>query len=351
VARRRLDTTALRAVDHALNTLIANPPGVEDFFGAKQISLALIHPNPAQPRKGDLPDVEDLAASIREHGLLQPIVVVRRAAGDGYTVVAGHRRYAAYQWLSANPAPGEAESRWQQIPAIERDTPDEDRLVLALVENISRADLTEAEIIAALRVLHDLRGWTQAEIARKLGKSRPWVMQYFRVASDPDVGDRVVMGEVSVAKAYDIVLASSPEAKRQALDAALRGAPQREVRRIAKRGPDDGRPGGGASGDGTTSATGTGEREADGHGGAESQAGQVPPRVATATLDAAARDLAELAAELNTTARLGDLQLMKLLQSALEAGTDEVEASALIKLMRADMRHVEALVRSQSRRR
>ena len=160
-ARTRADETWQRLVD--------NRPGVEDLLEGKRLPVAAIDANPQQPRKGPLEGIEELAASIREYGLLQPIVVSPRPDGR-YICIAGHRRLAAYRHLAATEQ--DEPTRWAVIPAVERDDHSDEWLVLGLLENLSRSDLTDAEIISGLSVLHDLRGWHQGEIARRLGVQR-----------------------------------------------------------------------------------------------------------------------------------------------------------------------------------
>ena len=230
-ARTRADETWQRLVD--------NRPGVEDLLEGKRLPVAAIDANPQQPRKGPLEGIEELAASIREYGLLQPIVVNPRPGGR-YVCIAGHRRLAAYRHLGDTE---QAEpSRWATIPAVERDDHSDEWLVLGLLENLSRSDLTDAEIISGLSVLHDLRGWSQAEIARRLGVSRAWITQYFRVAADPTVSEHVQTRHLSAAKAYEIVRADTDSARDAALQAALQGAPRQIVRRLARPGAADGAP-------------------------------------------------------------------------------------------------------------
>jgi ParB/RepB/Spo0J family partition protein len=340
----------------AWKQLVINNPDVGDLYGARQVSVAALDPNPDQPRKGPLRGVEDLASSIREYGLLHPVVVAP-AVGGRFTLLAGHRRVAAYKWLFEHDArPG----RWAMIPAIERDTPSAERLVVALIENLSREDLTEAEITAGLTVLRDLRGWTQAEISRRLGISENWLTQYFRVAGDADVSAHVQRGELRVGKAYDIVRAKDPDAKSAALAAALGGAPVAAVRRIAKGEfrngtfqPDR------RHGDGAGVTGGVAPEMANGRASAEFRNGTqgagttdatpasvATARIATATPDAAVRDLAELADALGVTVDLRDTELAKLIRASFEQDTPVVAVGALLRLMRADGRLLEGLIRS-----
>jgi len=349
VAKTRVDTARRQ---HAWEIVVPQQAGIEDYLDAKRISLALVDPNPTQPRRGELRDIPELAESIREHGLLQPIVVARTETGH-FQIIAGHRRFAAYQWLSDHTEPADSPSQWATIPAIERDATTAQRRMMALVENVSRHSLTESEIVTELRILHDMEGLHQAEIARRLGVSRAWIMQFFRVANDPTVSEHVQTEHLSVAKAYDIVLASSDEARAAALSAALGGAPRRVVRAIAKEGPGTAR-GAHETGDGASSAGATSGNAQAGSTNTTtgaSDAAARPRYVATAETEAGVRDVADLAGELGLTVDLSDLQLTKLFRAAIKAQTGTLDLRAFIRALRADLRRADALVRAAPRKR
>jgi ParB family transcriptional regulator, chromosome partitioning protein len=343
--------------------------------GARLVPIDQIAPSPEQPRKGELEDIDALAESIAEHGQLQPVVLTPPVS-DRHTLIFGHRRLAAFKLL-AGTHPGD--ERWTRIWAVERDVHSDDRLVLALTENLARQSLTEPEIVTGFRVLHDMRGWNQSQIARRVGMSAVQVSRYFTVAADGELAEHVQTGGLSISKAYEVRLARTPEARSAALTVALHGGPLREIRRAAKDGPA------GASGDARVSgAHGSGASgasresgESDGSNGADRGQGRAPqeqaergeaaqgeaqpdataagaaggPAVATAALDASVRNLAELAGELGITFRLGELQLARLIKACLEKGTDEVNGADFIRLLRADLRDTEALVRAAARRR
>jgi ParB/RepB/Spo0J family partition protein len=339
----------------AWERLIANPAGVDDFYGVKLISRALLDPNPDQPRRGELRGIEELAGSIREYGLLQPIVVAPPASGR-YVIQAGHRRKAAYDWLFAHDAEPE---RWAQVPALVKDAPTADRLVLALVENLAREGLSDAEILAALGVLRDLHQWSQAEIARRLGVSRAWITQYFRVAGDAEVSAHVQTGGVSVAKGYDVVKAATAEARERALAAALRGADLRTIRGLAKPSPGGvlshltprPRPGDAPRDE---SDGGSGDEQDEQAGGREAAPAGAPgggeeATSATAAPVAGVHDLADLAGELGLTLDLRELELMRLFRAAIRTQTPRAGLADFIRAARADLRRAEALVRSAPR--
>jgi ParB/RepB/Spo0J family partition protein len=322
------------AVDQTWQQLVRDRPGVSDLVGAKLIPVAAIDQNPHQPRKGELEGIAELAESIVEYGLLQPIVVeAPAAAGSGrYVLVAGARRLAAYRHLSTTRT-GDG-SRWSAIPAIERDAGADDRLVLAVLENVARQDLSEAEVMTALRVLRELRQWSSSEIARRLGVTRQWVNMFFRVADDAELSEHVQAGRLSVAKAQDVRTARTPAARAAALAAALEGASLRRIREIAR---------GGVADDASANA------ESDFPDGAADDVSAPPGALrGTDVTDGArapaGRDIAELADERGVRARLEDFQVASLILELTQARTDELKLGDFIRRMREDLRTARARV-------
>ncbi|MDN5926789.1 MAG: ParB/RepB/Spo0J family partition protein [Hyphomicrobiales bacterium] len=165
------------------------------------LPIELISPNPRNPRRrfadGDL---ADLSQSIREHGVVQP-VVVRRAGGDGrYEIIAGERRWRAAQLAGMT-----------EIPAIIRDVSDREALELAIVENIQRADLNPVEEAAGFQQLIDDHGYTQADLGQVIGKSRSHVANTLRLLKLPeDVRAMLVDGALSAGHARALVTADDP---------------------------------------------------------------------------------------------------------------------------------------------
>jgi len=155
--------------------------------GPVELDIDLIAPNPEQPRTHFEPEqLRELAESIREHGILQPLVVSRDAAG-AYVLVAGERR------LQAARLAGLA-----VVPVIFREASGKDLLELALIENIQRADLNPIEEAMAYRRLTEEHGLTQEETARRVGKSRAAVANALRLlALDPEIRRSLVAGEIS----------------------------------------------------------------------------------------------------------------------------------------------------------
>lgn len=156
--------------------------------------------NRAQPRKTfDQEKLNALAASIKEHGILQPIIA--RPAGDKYEIVAGERR-----WRAANIA--ELES----VPCIIRKLSDRDNMLMALIENMQRENLNPMEEAEAFREMTDAYGLTHDEISRTVGRSRPYISNSMRLLGLPEqVQMYVSEGKLSGAHARTIAGASSPE--------------------------------------------------------------------------------------------------------------------------------------------
>jgi ParB family chromosome partitioning protein len=162
-----------RGLGRGLDALIPaespfGPPPTAGTVGVGLLEAAVgdIQPNPHQPRlKLDDEQLNELAASIREHGLIQPLVVTRLAApssdGIAYQLIAGERRWRAAQ-----------KAGLERVPVIVKEVAPQEMLELALVENVQRADLNPLEEAHAYRQLIDEFGLTQDQVARRVGKSR-----------------------------------------------------------------------------------------------------------------------------------------------------------------------------------
>ncbi|MBM4420821.1 MAG: ParB/RepB/Spo0J family partition protein [Chloroflexi bacterium] len=152
---------------------------------ASEIPLERVVPNPQQPRQTfDKGELDALAASIQKHGVLQPIVVSRK--GDDFELVAGHRRVLASRLAQKT-----------SIPAVIREEVS-DRLELALVENLQRADLNAIETARAYKLLMETYDLTQEQLAERVGKSRPAVANTLRALGAPQMlQDAVVEGKIS----------------------------------------------------------------------------------------------------------------------------------------------------------
>lgn len=172
----------------------------------REIALSAVSPNPRQPRGVfDEAELEGLAASIRDLGLLQPVVV--RAAGEGrYELVAGERRLRAARIAGLSA-----------VPALVRATDDDDLLKEALVENIHRVQLNPLEEAAAYQQLLEDFGSTQQELAQRLGKSRPSISNALRLLTLPPAVQRKVAAGILTAGHAKAVLALSDRAAQERL--------------------------------------------------------------------------------------------------------------------------------------
>lgn len=155
-----------------LDALIQGPASSD---GIQEIDIDAIGPNPRQPRQRiDEQGLAELADSIRAHGVIQPVIVVRSSGAVPYQLVAGERRWQAARLAGL-----------RTIPAIVRDVSPRDALELALIENVQRADLTPIEEAQAYHELIEEFGLTQAEVAQRVGKSRAAVANTLRLLQAP----------------------------------------------------------------------------------------------------------------------------------------------------------------------
>jgi ParB family chromosome partitioning protein len=178
-------------------------PGAVPGAYFDEIAIAAITPNPRQPRQTfDEDALDELAASIREVGLLQP-VVVRPVMPGHYELIMGERRWRASQRAGLD-----------RIPAIVRDTPDDGLLRDALLENLHREQLNALEEAAAYQQLLDDFGATHEELARKVGRSRPHISNTLRLLNlPPSVQKRVAAEVLSAGHARALLALDSPDAQ------------------------------------------------------------------------------------------------------------------------------------------
>lgn len=198
------DSPQRRGLGRGLAALIPQEPGSGVVFA--EVPLSAVAPNPRQPRGVfDEDELEGLATSIRDLGLLQPLVV-RRAGEDRYELIAGERRLRASRIAGLTT-----------VPAIIRDTDDTDLLKEALVENIHRVQLNPLEEAAAYAQLLDDFGVTQEELARRLGRSRPSITNGLRLLSLPPAVQRKVAAGVLSAGHAKAILAITDQRAQEAL--------------------------------------------------------------------------------------------------------------------------------------
>ncbi len=172
--------------------------------GVTQLPIESIVPNPRQPRTTINPEeLQELADSIREHGILQPLIVSRETDGSHYMLIAGERRLEAARLANL-----------QFIPVILRQATDQDRLELALIENIQRADLMPLETAEAYRQLSDEFHLSHEEISQRVGKSRVSVSNTLRLLKLPDkVKSALRQSSISEGHARSLLSLSSAQAQ------------------------------------------------------------------------------------------------------------------------------------------
>jgi ParB family chromosome partitioning protein len=189
-----------------------------------ELSFADISPNPYQPRQSwNDQQLQELASSIRENGIIQPIIV--RQKGDKYEIVAGERRFRAAQIAGLD-----------KVPAMVRETTDTEMLALALVENIHRADLNPIEKAKAYQSFMKTFNLTQEQAAQKLGQDRSVVANYIRLLNLPsEVKQMLVDGSLDMGHARAILALPTDDLRKRLANRALAGRLSvREVERLAR---------------------------------------------------------------------------------------------------------------------
>ncbi len=190
-----------------------------------EIKLSLIEPNNGQPRKDfDEESLNELAASIKEHGVIQPIIV--KKSGQTYRIIAGERR-----WRAARIA------GLKEIPAIVREYDDRETAEIALIENIQREDLNSIEEAKAFRSLIDDYHLTQDELAKRVSKSRTAITNSLRLLQfDDDILELIESGELSAGHARAILSISGKKAQYKAAREIINnGLSVRDAEKLAKR--------------------------------------------------------------------------------------------------------------------
>ncbi|PTX62418.1 ParB family chromosome partitioning protein [Melghirimyces profundicolus] len=163
---------------------------VSEEDAVNEVPLSDLRPNPYQPRKNFDPEaLEELVSSIKEHGIVQPLVV--RKSIRGYEIVAGERRFRAAKDVGL-----------EMVPVVIREFSDEQMMEIALIENLQREDLNSIEIAQAYKKLMDHFSMTQEMLAARVGKSRPHVTNYLRLLQLPEeVQEDVSRGTLSMGHA------------------------------------------------------------------------------------------------------------------------------------------------------
>ena len=233
--RARPRSAPRRGLGRGLDALMGERPGATSAgAGPTEIPLAEIDASGEQPRRRFVDEtLEELAQSITNHGVLQPILV--EPVGSRYRIIAGERRFRAAQRAGL-----------ERIPALVRTSTDDERLTLALIENIQREDLTPMEEAQAYRRLLEVSGINQEELAARVGKHRSTVANSLRLLGLPvEVQNALSDGTISAGHARALLMIPDPD-ERQRLFARIAQYSVREAEayavrvreRESKRGPD-----------------------------------------------------------------------------------------------------------------
>lgn len=192
--------------------------------GISYIDINDIKPNLSQPRKNfDEEKLRELASSIEEHGLIQPVVL--RKAKVGYEIVAGERRWRAARLIGI-----------KELPCIVKDLTDEENMLLAIIENMQREDLNPIEEAEGISQMMDTYGLTQEEVSKSLGKSRPYITNSLRLLKlNTGVKGYVSDGTLSAGHARALAAISDEEKQRELAEIAVReGLSVRQIEKLAR---------------------------------------------------------------------------------------------------------------------
>ncbi|CQR70030.1 putative chromosome-partitioning protein ParB [Sporomusa ovata DSM 2662] len=223
-----------RGLGRGLDALFGEPnvgQAIESGEPINEIAIQEIIPNPHQPRRDfDEEALAELAQSIKQHGIIQPVVV--RKTLTGYELVAGERRWRASKLVGL-----------KQIPAVVREYTDAEMMEIALVENLQRQNLNIIEEAIAFRRLIEEFGLTQEEVSQKIGRSRSMVANIVRLLNlQPEVQAFVSRGTLTMGQVRPLLVLESPEmqisAANQIIDEDLSARDAEElVRRLSSKRP------------------------------------------------------------------------------------------------------------------
>ena len=215
------DGTRKRGLGRGLRALIPQGTG-----GQLEVDVDRIVPNPLQPRYMiDEAALGELAESIRQHGVLQPLIVTR-GEGDGYVLVAGERR-----WRAAR------EAGLRSVPIVVKDATPRQRLEVALVENLQRQDLNPLETAQAYRQLVEEHGLSREAVAERVGKDRSTVANALRLLQLPaEARDALARGAITEGHARAVLACTTPTDRRTLLEAIVeQGLSVRQAEELARR--------------------------------------------------------------------------------------------------------------------
>ena len=195
-----------------------------DKSGVLYVDVNDIKPNSSQPRKNfDEEKLEELAASIESHGVIQPIVL--RVLGKGYEIVAGERRWRAARMAGL-----------KEVPCIVKELTDEENMLLAIIENMQREDLNPIEEAEGIKRMIDTYGLTQEQVSYSVGKSRPYITNSLRLLKLPvKVQELTADGRITTGHARALASVKSKQKQIEIAErAAKEGLSVRQVENLAR---------------------------------------------------------------------------------------------------------------------
>ena len=201
-----------KGLESLIPTWQSSPTPVGANEQVQLLPIASISPNPQQPRKIFEEDqLEDLATSIKQHGIIQPLIVIAAEGVDRYTLIAGERRLRAAKLAGL-----------KDVPAIVRTASQQEQLEFAIIENVQREDLNPIERARAYQSLADQFSLTHEDIAQRVGKSRVTVTNTLRLLNLPVVVQQTLQsGEITEGHARSLLALPSARAMEAALDSIL----------------------------------------------------------------------------------------------------------------------------------
>lgn len=217
-------STKKRGLGKGLDAIFAENIA-EGGEGSVTVRISEIEPNRDQPRKEfEAGALSELAESIAQHGVLQPLLL-RPMVSGGYRIVAGERRWRAARMAGLS-----------EVPAVIREMTDGEEMLFALIENLQREDLTPLEEARGYQQLMDTQGFTQEKAAEAVGKSRPAVANALRLLNLPeDIQAMVERGEISAGHGRTLLSFKNEEDMRMAAQKAKEGASVRELEALSKK--------------------------------------------------------------------------------------------------------------------
>ncbi len=187
-----------RALGKGIEAIISNKGPSEIESNYIEIDIENIYPNPFQPRKKfNIEKIKELASSIKEAGMIQPIIVYKKAGK--FHLIVGERRWRAVQYL-----------KWKKIPVIIKDISTDDVMIGSLVENIQREDLNAIEISEGIELLMKKTGLNQENVSKKIGMNRSTLTNFLRLLKLPEVIKQgIISGEITQGHARAILSLNS----------------------------------------------------------------------------------------------------------------------------------------------